>query len=62
VMGVRPESVEKVLGALREHPLGRQAAVIGQCLQERPGSLILDTGFGQRLVAELEGEPLPRIC
>jgi hydrogenase expression/formation protein HypE len=29
---------------------------------ERPGSIILDTGFGRRLLAEPEGEPLPRIC
>ena len=27
-----------------------------------PGSIILDTGFGKRLLAEPEGEPLPRIC
>jgi hydrogenase maturation factor len=24
--------------------------------------LPLDTGFGERLVPEIEGEPLPRIC
>jgi hydrogenase expression/formation protein HypE len=62
VMGVRAEDADAVLATLREHPLGRNAAIIGVCIGERPGSLILDTGFGRRLVAEPEGEPLPRIC
>ena len=51
-----------MLEALRAHPLGRDAAIIGTCLAERPGNVILDTGFGRRLLAEPEGEPLPRIC
>jgi hydrogenase expression/formation protein HypE len=62
VLGVAPESVDAVLEALRAHPLGRDAAIVGTCLAERPGSVILDTGFGRRLLAEPEGEPLPRIC
>ncbi|MEA2490937.1 MAG: hydrogenase expression/formation protein HypE, partial [Acidobacteriota bacterium] len=41
---------------------GRSAAIIGTCVTERPGSIILDTGMGRRLLAEPEGEPLPRIC
>ncbi|HEX9163396.1 MAG TPA: hydrogenase expression/formation protein HypE [Thermoanaerobaculia bacterium] len=62
VMGVRPEVAEALVAALRRHPRGRDAAIIGTCIAERPGSLILDTGFGKRLLAEPEGEPLPRIC
>ena len=62
VLGVRPEAADRVLEALRAHPLGRRAAVVGTCHAERPGSVILDTGFGRRLLAEPEGEPLPRIC
>lgn len=62
VLGVRPEAVDTVLAALRGHPLGRDAAVVGRCLAERVGSVVLDTGFGRRLVTEAEGEPLPRIC
>ena len=62
VMGVRPADADRVLEILRSHPLGRNAAIIGTCVTDRPGSLILDTGFGRRLVAEPEGEPLPRIC
>jgi hydrogenase expression/formation protein HypE len=62
LIGVSPESADKLLAALRAHPLGRNAAIIGTCIPERPGSIILDTGFGKRLLAEPEGEPLPRIC
>jgi hydrogenase expression/formation protein HypE len=62
VLGVRPAALESVLAALRGHPLGREAAVIGTCVAERSGSVVLDTGFGRRLLTEIEGEPLPRIC
>ena len=62
VIGVRPEAAERVLAAVRAHPLGRDAAIVATCLAERPGSLILDTGFGRRLVPEVDGDPMPRIC
>ncbi|HEX9147578.1 MAG TPA: hydrogenase expression/formation protein HypE [Thermoanaerobaculia bacterium] len=62
VLGVRRGAAEAVLAALRAHPLGRDAAIIGTCLSERAGSVILDTGFGRRLLAEPDGELLPRIC
>jgi hydrogenase expression/formation protein HypE len=62
VLGVRADAAERVLQAIREHPLGRHAAVIGTCVADHPGRIVLDTGFGRRLLAEIEGEPLPRIC
>jgi len=62
VIAVRPGAVERVLAALRAHPLGREAAVVATCIAERPGDVILDTGFGKRLLAEIEGDPMPRIC
>ena len=62
LIGVRAEDADHVLALLRASLLGRDAAVIGTCVSERPGSVILDTGFGKRLVAEPDGEPLPRIC
>ncbi|HVP66277.1 MAG TPA: hydrogenase expression/formation protein HypE [Anaeromyxobacteraceae bacterium] len=62
VIGVRPEAADGVLAALRAHPLGRRAAVVGTAVAERPGQVILDTGMGRRLLAEPDGEPLPRIC
>ena len=62
LIGVRAKAAPRVLEALRSHPLGADAAVIGVCTDDRIGMLILDTGFGCRLVAEPEGELLPRIC
>jgi hydrogenase expression/formation protein HypE len=62
VIGVRARSADKVLAALRAHPLGRDAAIVATAVAERPGSVILDTGFGRRMLAEPEGELLPRIC
>src|SRR5512138_712466 len=62
VIGVRARAAEKVLAALQAHPLGRDAAIFATTLADRPGSVILDTGFGKRMLAEPEGELLPRIC
>lgn len=62
VLGVRADAADAVLAALRQHPLGRDAAVVGTCVETQAGRVILDTGFGRRLLAEPEGEPLPRIC
>jgi hydrogenase expression/formation protein HypE len=62
VLGVRPDAVDAVLEAVRAHPLGRDASIVGICTDERIGTVILDTGFGRRLVTEPEGELLPRIC
>lgn len=62
VIGVRPEAADRLVAALRSHPLGLEAEVVGTCVAERLGQIILDTGFGRRLLSEPEGEPLPRIC
>jgi hydrogenase expression/formation protein HypE len=51
------------LAALRAHPLGGQAAVIGQVTADPPGIVQLKTAFGgTRIVDLLVGDPLPRIC
>lgn len=62
VLGVTADVAAAVLDAVRSHPLGRDAAIIGECVEERPGFVVLDTGFGSRLLSEPEGELLPRIC
>ncbi len=62
LIGVRPDVADRVLAALKAHPLGRNAALIGTAIAEPVGKVVLDTGFGRRLLAEPEGEPLPRIC
>ena len=62
LLGVRAAGLEAVLAALREHPYGRDAAVIGRCIEDSPGTILIDTGFGCRLLSEPDGELLPRIC
>jgi hydrogenase expression/formation protein HypE len=56
------EDAELVVAALRSHPLGARAAVVGEAMEQHRGRVILDTGLGKRIVAEPEGEPVPRIC
>ena len=62
ILGVRPEAASRVLDAVRAHPLGRDAAIVGSCAADLPGTIVVDTGFGRRLLAEPDGELLPRIC
>jgi hydrogenase expression/formation protein HypE len=62
VMGVRADRAEEVLAAVRAHPIGRDAALIGVVTGEHVGRVVLDTGVGRRLLAEPEGDPMPRIC
>ena len=60
---VAPESAERVLEAMRAHPLGRQAAIIGELVEEHPGRVVLRSSIGgTRIVDLLSGEQLPRIC
>jgi len=59
-----PQSeAERVLEAMRENPLGREAMIIGRTVEENPGRVLLKTGIGgHRLLEPLSGELLPRIC
>ncbi len=60
---VAPEEAEAGLAALRSHPLGADAAEVGQIVTEPAESVVLRTGFGgTRIVDMLVGDPLPRIC
>jgi len=63
VVVVGPEGCEAALGALRAHPLGREAAVVGEISPDPPGLVLLKTAFGgSRIVDMMVGDPLPRIC
>lgn len=54
---------EAALVALRAHPFGAQAAIIGEAVETHPGVLVGRTGIGGRRVIDLQvGEQLPRIC
>lgn len=60
---VAPQAAEAALAAMRAHPLGREAALIGWTLAEHRSRVVLRTPFGSRRVLRmLAGEQLPRIC
>ena len=60
---VDPAEATAALGALRSHPLGAEAAAIGEIRTDPEGIVILRTTFGgSRIVDMLVGDPLPRIC
>ncbi len=56
-------AADAVLEAMRSHPAGPDATIIGEVLVEPCGHVILNTLFGgERVVDMLVGEQLPRIC
>ncbi len=60
---VAPEAAERLLARMRRHPLGADAAIIGEVTGCGPGKLALETVVGGvRGVEMLAGEQLPRIC
>jgi hydrogenase expression/formation protein HypE len=59
---VAGDEAEAALEALRALPAGRDAAVIGH-VREQPSRVVLRTELGgERVIEELEDDPLPRIC
>jgi hydrogenase expression/formation protein HypE len=57
------DDAQLALQAMRAHPLGEQAAIIGRVTVQPPGIVQLKTSFGgTRIVDMLVGDPLPRIC
>jgi hydrogenase expression/formation protein HypE len=60
---VPPAEADRVLAAMRGHPLGRDAAAIGEVVDDHPGMVIMRSLVGgERVVTMLAGEQLPRIC
>jgi hydrogenase expression/formation protein HypE len=58
-----PEDAERLLTVMQSHPLGRNAAVIGEVVSNHPGLVLLRSLVGgERVVTLLSGEQLPRIC
>jgi hydrogenase expression/formation protein HypE len=57
------DHADAVLAAMRAHPLGAEAAVIGEAVAEHPGMVVARTGLGGTRVVDMPlGEQLPRIC
>jgi hydrogenase expression/formation protein HypE len=60
---VVPEMAEAVLDRMRQHPLGCDAAIIGEVVDTHPGMVLMKTEIGgTRVLDVMFGEQLPRIC
>jgi hydrogenase expression/formation protein HypE len=60
---VPDDAADAVLAVMRDHPLGRDAAIIGEVVADHPGFVLMKTRIGgTRVVDMLSGEQLPRIC
>ena len=61
VMGVAPGDAEAILAALRSHPYGRDAAIVGEVVSG--SSVIMRTAIGgERFIEPPVGDPVPRVC
>jgi hydrogenase expression/formation protein HypE len=62
VIGVVNEKAEDILSVLKKHPLGKNAAIIGEATDTMNG-VVLDTVVGgKRILHKPIGDPVPRIC
>jgi hydrogenase expression/formation protein HypE len=60
---VAPEAADAAVAALRSVPGCERAAEIGEVRSEPPGMVLMETSFGgKRVMDQLVGDPLPRIC
>jgi hydrogenase expression/formation protein HypE len=60
---VAPEMAPAVLQKMRQHPLGADAAIIGEVATDHPGMVLMKTQIGgTRVLDVMFGEQLPRIC
>ncbi len=60
---VPPAAADAIVAAMRQHPLGKDARIIGEVWAEPKGLVFLQTEIGgNRVVDMLVGDPLPRIC
>ena len=63
LMVVPDEQAEAALGAMKAHPFGREAAIIGDVVVQPEGVALVETAYGSRRVLEMPiEEQLPRIC
>ena len=63
VLVVARDRAEEILGSLRQHPLGADAAIIGEVTTDWPGRVLLETAVGGKRFLDMPlGDPVPRIC
>ena len=59
---VAADVADRALAALRSAQGGADAAIIGS-VRKQPARVVLETTIGgERVIEELEDDPLPRIC
>lgn len=60
---VPADQADVVLAAMRRHPRGQQATIIGEVTDRHPGMVVARTGLGGTRIVDMQvGEQLPRIC
>ena len=60
---VKKEDADKVLEAMRNNELGRDAIIIGEVIEDEEVNLYLKTSLGATKILQMaQGELLPRIC
>jgi hydrogenase expression/formation protein HypE len=60
---IAPQMADEALNALQQTPGCERAALIGEVKAEPPGMVLVETSFGgRRVMDQLVGDPLPRIC
>jgi len=62
VLGVVKEKADDVLKAIQKHPLGKNAAIIGEASKKIKGVVLETTVGGRRNLHKPLGDPVPRIC
>jgi len=62
VLGVVKEKAEDLLSVIKKHPLGEDAAIVGEATDKVKGVVLQTTIGGKRLLHKPLGDPVPRIC
>ena len=63
IIGVKAEKADEVLEAIKKLPNGKNATIIGEVKEERPGFVVSKTLVGgHRIIEKPIGEQIPRVC
>ena len=64
VVAVVPsEDAEKILNTIKQNKYGKDACIIGEIVDKRPGTVVMKTSLGSSRIVDMPvGELLPRIC
>lgn len=63
IITATPETANDLVNALNKEPLGKDARIVGEVTEERPGKVIIETEVGGRRFLDAPlGDPVPRIC